>query len=438
MSPIYTEINDFTQLVDEIVFMVKLKKEQGAKGGDAFLARVRQTLESLEAEAACLEVDTDLKMKEPDDLPSIRKLRPDGPRKMAFPWDDDVYREKVEGALLGRMAGCTLGTIVEGWAVQEMEDWGRENNHSFPPTDYWPVAKTPTAIRYMLNQCRQYTRDEMDGVPLDDDIIYTLLGVMTLEECGLNFTSEDIGRMWDKYLAWIYKDMEWPLKRYLADGYVGMAAENSPYSQLICASIRCDPYGYVSPGWPEIAATFGYRDAFMSHRRSGIYGSMFFSAAIAAAFCVDHPVKALEIGLTEIPKDCQFARDVQWALEIGNNIKNYREARAAVDVHFGETALNTVHISLNACLTILGLMIGGTDFTRLISETVAMGYDNDCTAATAGSIVGAIVSKRGIPAYWYKNFNNKVHSYIRGHRYFAISDIVDRYQRLAKKVISRY
>jgi ADP-ribosylglycohydrolase len=392
-------------------------------------------LESLENEAANLQVDQDLRQNEPDDLPSIRSLRPDGPRRMDFKWDADVYREKVEGAFLARVSGCVLGSIVEGWSVEDMEEWAKATNHSFPPTDYWPVAKTPTGIKYMLNQLRQYTRDEMDGVPLDDDIIYTLLGVMTFEENGLDFTSEDVVRMWDKYLPWIYKDMEWPLQRYLSGMNLKTAADINPYAHVICTSIRCDPYGYVAPGYPEKAAEFGYRDAYASHRRSGIYGSMFFSAAESAAFCVSHPVEALEIGLTEIPKDCQFAKDIRWALKVGKDLNNYKDARAAVDDYFGETS-NIVHITLNACLSVFGLMIGGTDVTRVISETVAMGNDNDCTAATAGSIVGAIVGKKGIPAHWYKNFNDKVHSYIRGHRYFSIQNLMDRYQAIARKVMT--
>ena len=436
MATTYNEINDYTQLVDEIVFMAKLRKEQGAKTGDDFLVKVKQTLEALENEAASLEVDSELRKKEPDDLPSILKLRPDGPRKMAFKWDDDYYREKVEGAFLGRLAGCVLGSIVEGWSVQEMEEWAREINHPFPPTDYWPVAKTPTGIRYMMNQCWQYTRDKMDGVPLDDDIIYTLLGVMTFEECSLDFTTEDIAKMWHKYLPWIYKDMEWPLNRYLSGTPIEKAADDNPYAYAICSDIRCDPYGYVAPGYPELAAAFSYRDAYVSHRRTGIYGGMFFSAAIAAAFSTSHPVEALEIGLTEIPRSCQFAKDIRWALKAGKDIKNYKEGRAAVNDYFGDTALNMVHISLDACLTVFGLMIGGTDLTRVISETVAMGDDNDCTAATAGSIVGAIVGKQGIPPHWYKNFNNKVHSYIRGYRYFSISDLIERYLKLSKKVMS--
>jgi ADP-ribosylglycohydrolase len=175
-----------------------------------------------------------------------------------------------------------------------------------------------------------------------------------------------------------------------------------------------------------------YRDAYLSHRRQGIYGEMFFSAAIAAAFAVDDPVEALEIGLTEIPAECALAKAVHWALKVAPDIKDYRQARDAVDEQF--KGMSRVHTINNACLTIWGITIGGTDFTRVIAETVAMGMDNDCTAATAGSIVGAVVGKDGIPAHWTRNFNDTIHSYIIDEPRFAISDVLDRFTAQAQRV----
>ena len=174
-----------------------------------------------------------------------------------------------------------------------------------------------------------------------------------------------------------------------------------------------------------------YRDAYLSHRRNGIYGEMFFSATQAAAFAVDNSIDAIKIGLTEIPKYCSLYKDIEWALEKGKTIKNYKEARQATDEKF--EGMSGVHTNLNACLTVFGLMIGGNDVTRVISETVAMGQDNDCTAATAGSIVGAIVGKAGIPEHWYKNFNNTVNSYLIGKEKFEIDDLVERFTRQAKQ-----
>jgi ADP-ribosylglycohydrolase len=175
-----------------------------------------------------------------------------------------------------------------------------------------------------------------------------------------------------------------------------------------------------------------WRDGVISHERNGIYGEMLFSAAIAAAFVVDDPLEAIRLGLTEIPRACRLADAVAWALAEAPKIKDFRQARQAVDAKF--PGMHWVHTINNACLTVFGLAIGGTDFTRVISEIVAMGLDNDCTAATAGSIVGAIVGKRGIPRKWYSRFNNTVWSYLNDEPEFKIDDLLRRFTQQAERV----
>ena len=109
-----------------------------------------------------------------------------------------------------------------------------------------------------------------------------------------------------------------------------------------------------------------------------------------------------------------------------------RRARDAVESRF--KGMHRVHTINNACLTIWGLTIGGRDVTNVLGETVAMGMDNDCTAATAGSLVGAVVGKRGVPGHWYRNFNNTVHSYLIGKRRFTITGLVRRFTKQARGV----
>ena len=161
---------------------------------------------------------------------------------------------------------------------------------------------------------------------------------------------------------------------------------------------------------------------------------MYFSAAIAAAFAVNDPVEALQIGLEEIPADCYLAREIRWALDKAPAIANYRDAAAAIEERYPQ--MGGAHAINNTVLTVWGLTVGGDDYTKVIGETVAMGKDNDCTAATAGSIFGAAYGKGAIPKHWYKNFNNKVHSYIIGKDSFALDDMVDRFTALAENVLA--
>jgi ADP-ribosylglycohydrolase len=102
---------------------------------------------------------------------------------------------------------------------------------------------------------------------------------------------------------------------------------------------------------------------------------------------------AVRIALTEILKDCLLAEGVRWAL--ANRKDNYEEAANAVwsvyrGMFNGSAVTNAIHV-------VMGLDIGNKDFTKTVGETIAMSGDNDCTGATAGSILGAVIGKERIP-----------------------------------------
>lgn len=428
----YPKRPDWNALREQLIEYARLKYEYGASAEDieyilnAAADELQKNIEKLQS----LPEDKVLAALEPDDLKKIRSLRPEGPRKLWNSLDTELYKERLKGALIGRFAGCTLGAPVEFWSVENMEAWASYIGDAFPPEDYWSSIKNPSDKRYGVSECFKYTKPGIDGVPVDDDVTYTLLGLLILEDYGPEFTIKDAGAAWVKYLpcactaeAVALENLRKGVPAHLA------AEENNPYVQWIGADIRSDPWGYLAPGLPEKAAEFAYRDAYLSHRRNGIYGEMYFSAVISAAFAVGDIEAALRIGLTEIPADCHLAQDVRWALEVGDSIQDYKEARAAVEARFGD--MSGVHTNLNACLTIFGLFIGGDDFTKAIGETVAMGYDNDCTAATVGSIFGAAKGIEAIPEKWYQAFNNKVYTYINGHSMFHIDDVFQRFIRQA-------
>ena len=410
------------------------KVEFGASGVAEKVAEIEALLKQKVAELDALTNDAELAKAEPDDLETIRSLRPGGSRRIWTSLSDD-FRDRLEGSWLGRCAGCTLGSIVEGWTVERMEQWAAYLGDEYPLVDYWSVAEQPHNRKYETSLREDFTPSRMDGVPTDDDLNYTLLGLMILEEYGTDFTTDDLGEAWIKYLPFAFTAEGIALAN-LRKGVPPMqAAEvDNCFLNWIGADIRSDPWGYAAPGWPEKAAEFAWRDAYVSHRRNGIYAAMFFSAAISAAFAVNDPVEALQIGLEEIPADCLLAREVRWALEVAPAIANYRDAAAAIEERYPQ--MGGAHAINNTVLTVWGLTVGGDDYTKVIGETVAMGKDNDCTAATAGSIWGAVYGKSAIPKHWYKNFNNTVHTFLYHQSPFAIDDVIDRFVAQAQKVMA--
>ena len=430
----YPQLPNCQEMFTQIAEYSRLKHEYGSKNIDAVLSDCEKAVRKALREIKNLPVDKGLAAAEPNGLRAIRRLCPKGPRRMWDKLDAAVYRERLEGALLGRCAGCTLGAPVESWEIKRMKNLAKENRQAFPPERYWKRVPDPYGVRYGLSTRQAYSSEGMRGVPVDDDIAYTLLGLLIVEDFGPDFSIEDVGKAWVKYLPIACTAEKIALDNLKAKIPARRAAlTDNPYCQWIGADIRSDPWGYMAPGYPRKAAEMAYTDACISHRRNGIYGEMYFSAVIAAAFTVDDPVQALHLGLSEIPAQCATARAVRWALKTAAKIKNYKQAREAVERKF--KGMSRVHTINNACLTIWGVTIGGRDLTKVIGQTVAMGMDNDCTAATAGSIVGAVVGKKGIDRRWHSRFDNTIHSYLIGKRRFTITGLLKRFEAQAKCVL---
>lgn len=418
--------------VQELCLWADLRHEQGAKV-KPLMKKLRKEIASIRRGLEHGAPRKKTAQREPNELDAIKALRPDGPRRVWPRLQKKGLAKRMKGAWLGRAAGCTLGAPVEGWPIEKMEALAQESGDAFPPTDYWSAHPEPERLRYNTSRVREYLRGRMRAVPVDDDVTYTVLGLLILEQYGPAFTTADVGRAWVQLLPLAYTAEHVALENLRAGVPADEAgATRNPYQEWIGADIRSDPWAYAAPGWPERAAEMAYRDAYLSHRHNGIYGAMFFAAAIAAAFAVDDPLDALRIGLTEIPERCRLADDVRWALDTGGKLADWREARAAVDERFA--GMHPVHTNNNACLTVFGLMLGGKDMTKTLGMTVAMGLDNDCTAATAGSLLGAVIGADGIPAHWWRPFRNRTLTYLHGHESFINTDVVSRFVAVAEKV----
>lgn len=435
----------FWQLADMLSRYARLAVEFGyAEEAEQLVDKVEKELTAIIDEFSDLVENPSPEESEPEDLPSIRALRPSGIHKLIEKLPDD-YAERWRGAFLGRGAGCTLGAVLEFHPVAEMERWARYFGNEYPPTDYWLRVKQPFEPRYIVGSSEELTRNNMDCIPVDDDTGYTLLGLLILEEYGQEFTHRQIAEAWKKYVPLQAENGSWGCywgeRSFLQNLHAGIPVERAGYLknpnvQSIGAWTRADSWGYVAPGWPEKAAELAYKDASVNHRRNGVYGCMFFAASIAAAFVVDDPLEALSIGLKEIPKKSLFAQAIKWALDTAANIKNYKDAAAAVGERF--KGMFEGHAINNACFTVFGIVIGGKDITRVIGNTIAMGMDNDCTAATAGSIVGAVIGQKNIPEHWYRSFNNRVRSYFNNHaEYLDIDELQTRYEIQAELILNQ-
>ena len=430
----YPNFSELEALRLEVCEYARLKCEQGSSQAakeriQELIGDIRRAVQDLQA----IPDDPARAGKEPDDLDGIRALRTPGLRRL---WrelpSEEILLDKLEGTLIARAAGCLLGAPVEGETVEGMRAWAEYTGKQFPPVDYWEQVRSPE-IRNMYGTYRHaYQKHEMKTAPVDDDLVYTQLTLLILEEYGLDFTTEDVGRAWKKYLPFACTAEEITLKN-LHEGIPALeAAEHgNPFRQWIGAAIRSDGFGWAAAGAPERAAETAWRDARLSHRRNGIYGEMFLAAAQSAAFAVTDPLDAVRIALAEIPAESLLHQDLEWALAHCEEVEDCYAARRLVDERF--TGMHAVHTNNNLCLIVFGLALGRGDLVRGISQTVAMGLDCDCTAASVGSVLGAVYGKKALPSYLYERFHDTMETYLIGQKPFSITDVAHRYLTLLRE-----
>ena len=236
----YVSTKKMDSLADELKRYLELKAEYGTAGLPEVAQRLEESLAGFLAEVKEMPIDEAMAAIEPNGLDDIKALRPEGARVLGT-LDVETYKQRLLGALVGRMAGCTLGAPVEFWSIDRMEKLAKQNGTPFPPVDYWTYVDSPFNIRYIKSKREAYTRDKMDGVPVDDDVEYTLTGLVVVEKYGLDFTTADVGATWKEVLPMACTAEKIALEN-LGKGIDAMDAGlvDNPYCEWIGADIRCD------------------------------------------------------------------------------------------------------------------------------------------------------------------------------------------------------
>lgn len=377
--------------------------------------------------------------REPSDLPGIKAERPKGPRKEALNLSDEELLDKIHGGWLGRCAGCLLGKPVEGAKKEHIEEWLNRAD-AYPLRDYFPPLKEiyemPDWLKNRLKRTNMLLGN-IDRMVRDDDIDYTIIGLHILETVGSDFTAADVGKVWLVTLPYLsVYTAERIAYRNLVNGLVPTetATYMNPYREWIGAQIRADMWGYVASGNPEIGAELAYRDASLSHVKNGIYGEMFVSAMLSAAFATGDIEEIIEIGLSEIPKQSRLAEAMRNVVAWSKELSDWREAWSKIMAEYGHYHL--VHTINNAALVLLGLLYGEGDYEKSIAISVMSGLDTDCTGATTGSIVGVMLGAKNLPKKWIAPLNDRAESFVMGYNDSRISDLSKRTLKQAKKVLS--
>jgi len=372
---------------------------------------------------------------EPSTLDEIRAKRPDGPRRMELNLTDAQMLDRIHGAWLGRAAGCVLGKPVEkGWNKSQIDSY-LQFAKALPLNDYIPLVDGhPEGLKLRDPDC---TRGRIHYAARDDDLDFTILGLLIFENYGLDFTSHDVAETWLSRVPYhtvygaaraAYRNLVnnlWPPES---------ATHHNHYRESVGAQIRADIWGYAAPGWPEKAAKFAFHDAAISHIKNGIYGEMFVAAMLAAAFVTSDVEEVIKIGLSEIPANCRLAEAVRDTVEWSKKLSDWEQVWTRINEKYGHYYV--MHAINNAALVVMGLMVAQRNYETSIVVAVRGGWDTDCNGATAGSVCGMMLGAEALPEKWVGVLNDRLISAVRGYSECKISELAKRSYEIARKVMA--
>tara|TARA_Y100001970_G_scaffold37499_1_gene46357 strand:+ start:35774 stop:36847 length:1074 start_codon:yes stop_codon:yes gene_type:complete len=347
---------------------------------------------------------------------------------MGVPLVND-HEQRIAQAWAGRVTGCMLGKPIEQMSMRKgpanLENY-LDRVKAWPVREYIPFA--PDVDDHVEHPAA--CRDMMSAAIPDDDINYTVISLLLLEEYGPDFTTADVGRIWLRYLpgAMVFTAEREAYAKLLA--FAGMRfpygaepkmelgeCSDNPFNDWIGAQIRTDLYGWVNPGDPERAANMAERDASLSHRGEGVYGAVAI-AVVGALIGGGMEIKeALESAADFLPAGSECSQAIALGLAEASSPN-------ATRIHAAYEGLSPVHTVNNLALVAWGLARGAENFSIAIGDTVSAGWDTDCNGATVGGLWG--LTGREVPEEWTGPWGGRVQTSLSGVAELRLSDLVRR------------
>lgn len=284
----------------------------------------------------------------------------------------DTFRDKVLGCWAGKNIGGTIGGPFEG---------------KIGPHDV------------------SFYTHKLDGQPLpNDDLDLQLIWLGALEKhfSPYHLTPRIMGQLWLDHIIGPWGEYAVCVKNVSHGFYPPLSGviDNDRWKWSNGAWIRSEIWACCFPGSPDEAIQFAWLDACCDHSGEGIYAEMFTVALESAAFVEDDVQKLIDIALARIPADSRVARAVGIACKFYREGKSWMEAREALLKDSED--LGAFQAPCNVAFAVVGLLWGEGDLGKTVCTAVNCGDDTDCTAATAGSVLGIIKGFSGLPEKWLK------------------------------------
>ena len=408
-----------------------------------------------------LKIRNDWSYVEPSSINDIlNEMDPSRPKGKIKEIDYEDSSKRVEAAFIASLCGCMLGKPLEAMftgheirkALEEIDEW--------PMSDY--VSKDIENVLPRVHRSFPETaREFINYVAPDDDINYTIMGMLILEKFGADFTHENMKELWIHHLPigttfgpentkLLKSGMDLKIdgmdrSTFLEKGGNGprniLPTDNpedlidvfndilNPGDELCGAAIRADAYGYAFPGNPAMASELAWRDASFTHSRTGVYGTMFIAAAISCAQIIEDRDEIIETALMFVPQKSRFFERVSVCFKDVKESNSWEEAYDKISDKYGEYGHCRIYQEI-------GMLINSLKFAEDVGHgiciQVSQGADTDSFGATSGSLLGAYFGPGFLDDKWVEPFNDDIHTGLAWFFERSISKLAKRMSNLPR------
>jgi ADP-ribosylglycohydrolase len=349
-------------------------------------------------------------------------------------------RKRAAAGFEASVAGCILGKPLEVNPTLAEIRSAAETTGEWPLQDYISTALVQQLGR--RHGCwKETVRERIQYVAPDDDINYTILGMLLLETKGIDFTALDVMNRWLENLPprWTWGPERTQLikaaMRSIActpnESIESWAEEWNPGAELCGAAIRVDAFGFACPGRPALAAELAWRDSHWTHRRTGIYASMFVAAAIAAAYVEKDRPAIFETALKFVPRRTRFYEIMTQCRAFVREARDWLDGYERIHAKYGQYGHCMLYQELG---TVMNSVCFAKDVNEVIGMQVSQGCDTDCFGKIAGSILGVHLGPSRLDPHWLKPFNNRIHCSLANFHEQSFSAVTERISRLPQLV----
>lgn len=278
------------------------------------------------------------------------------------------YFDKVYGCWLGKSIGGACGALPEN----------NKSVHSYTLDNVFPEV-----------------------IPPNDDLDLQVLWLVdVLEKKGTSFTSDDLALSFAAHNTCIANEYAVAIKNVecgIMPPYSG-SFMNDYFKNSEGCPIRSEIWAVVAPGSLDTAKRLAETDGVIDHGRESIEAEAFNSVMESAAFFESDVRKLLDTAIGAVTPDALISRVARLAVDCYDEGIDWLAARKRIVTRFGSQ--DASYSIVNGGLAILALLYGEYDYGKTLLYAVNGGFDTDCTAATALSVLGIITGAEKTPEFW--------------------------------------